>query len=183
MRPAKKDILFSLLLLLLVFLLGCSPKVVSYFFDGVPVSDTVSLAAGDSLRTDSAGSSVIASAAGKKLNMHPPYELKKCNICHSPGSASKLSQPEPGLCYLCHDDFSLTYKIVHGPAEAGYCTNCHRPHSSENPKLLRRTGQLLCLECHAAKDVFKKPAHAGFQNADCLVCHNPHGGNDRNLLR
>ena len=183
MRTAKKDTVFSLSLLLLVFLLGCSPKVASYFFDGVPVADTTRLAAGDSLHTDSSGTIVIASAAGKKLNQHPPYELKKCNICHSPGSASKLSQPEPGLCYLCHEDYSLTYKVVHGPVAAGYCTNCHRPHSSENPKLLRRSGTLLCLECHVATDVFKKPVHTGSQKADCTECHNPHGGDDRNLLK
>jgi predicted CXXCH cytochrome family protein len=184
MHIGKKDFMIMLLLLLLVFLIGCSPKVVSFFFDGVPAPDSTSMASRDSLQADSSGITLIASQTARpQLTVHPPYKLKKCTICHNTSAAAKMSQPEPGLCYLCHDDYSLNYKFVHGPAAAGYCTNCHHPHASENSKLLRRTGQQLCLECHDAKDIFKKPSHAAIGQAACTDCHNPHGGNDKNLLR
>ncbi len=184
MRIGTKDITIIILLLLLVSLIGCSPKVVSFFFDGVPEQDTLRIASSDSVSRDSNGVVVIASlSAGAPVTTHPPYGLKKCTICHNTGSAGKLSQPEPGLCYLCHDDYSLNYKVVHGPAAAGYCTKCHQPHSSANSKLLRMTGQQLCLQCHESKDVFSVKAHTAIGDADCTVCHDPHGGNDRNLLK
>jgi predicted CXXCH cytochrome family protein len=183
MHNTKKDIAITLLLLLLVFLIGCSPKVVSFFFDGVPSADTLQVASRDSLNADSTGVTIIAAQTSRpKLLPHPPYELKKCSICHNI-SSGKLSQPEPGLCYLCHDDYSLNYRFVHGPAAAGYCTNCHHPHAAENSKLLRRTGQQLCLQCHEAKDIFNKPTHSAIGDAACTDCHNPHGGNDKNMLR
>ncbi|NOX85830.1 MAG: hypothetical protein GXO86_07695 [Chlorobi bacterium] len=113
---------------------------------------------------------------------HPPYQEKECANCHNQGQMGKLLEPLPGLCYQCHESFGDQYQVLHGPVDAGFCTQCHNPHMSKNKFLLIRTGQNLCLNCHLSKDVFKNEAHSDIEDADCTECHNPHGGEDRFIL-
>jgi predicted CXXCH cytochrome family protein len=186
MQPRNAEIATTLTIFVLLFLIGCSPKVASIFFDGVPQNqDSLNMARADSAAaSDSAGVTVIASTGTlAPMNVHPPYKLKKCTVCHTTGTVQKLTQPQPGLCYLCHDDYSLTYKYVHGPVSAGYCTSCHHPHAATGEKLLIRTGQPLCLYCHDQGAIMKNPAHAEIGSTTCTECHNPHGGNEKNLLK
>jgi predicted CXXCH cytochrome family protein len=186
MFTRRPDITVTLTIFLILFLIGCSPKVASIFFDGVPQNqDSIRLAAADSAaRSDTSGATVIASTGmAQPVSSHPPYKLKKCTICHTTGTVQKLTQPQPGLCYLCHDDFSLTYKYVHGPASAGYCTSCHAPHAAANEKLLIRTGQQLCLFCHDEGDLLKTATHGDIGTRACTDCHNPHGSDVKNLLK
>jgi predicted CXXCH cytochrome family protein len=186
MITRRPDIATTLTIFLLLFLIGCSPKVASIFFDGVPQKqDSLQIAVADSAaRSDTTGVTVIASTGGvQPVSSHPPYKLKKCTICHTTGTVQKLTQPQPGLCYLCHDDFSLTYKYVHGPAAAGFCTSCHHPHSAPNEKLLIRKGQQLCLFCHDQGEVLKSASHTDIGSTDCTDCHNPHGSDKKNLLK
>ncbi len=169
---------------------GCSAgykyKVLSFFFDGVPKPvENVNPQAADS--TLAANPSNLADSAGKpaepQLIIHPPYQDRDCGACHDNTSASKALKPMPGLCFQCHDDFSKTYKVMHGPAAGGQCNACHNPHMSTNKGLLIRTGQDICLYCHESADVMKSDAHTDILDTRCTECHNPHGGEDRYVLR
>ena len=185
MQSVKNDISFILIILAFSFLVGCSHKVLSVFFDGVPESNDSArmVAQKASKKTDSL---LIAEATGNTTGLqnsvHPPFLNKKCALCHDQNSRDRLQSPQPGLCYVCHDDFSQTFKYVHGPAAGGYCTSCHSPHKSEFKKLLIRQGQDLCLFCHDLKQVMKVPDHGNIGDTDCTSCHNPHGGNTKDFL-
>jgi len=182
MQSFKNDISFILIILALSFLVSCSHKVLSVFFDGVPESnDSVKIVVKKSSpKTDSLLTTQLAvNPAGLENSTHPPFQNKKCSLCHDQNTKGKLQMPQPGLCYVCHDDFNLNFKYVHGPVAGGYCTSCHNPHKSEFKKLLLRQGQELCLYCHDSKQVFKLASHENIGNTDCITCHNPHGGNKK----
>jgi predicted CXXCH cytochrome family protein len=181
MHNGKSDIAFIFLLIVFFILAGCSHKVLTVFFDGVPEpvdSAAVAVKKSDSLKRDT----VAGELAGNQRSVHPPFKKKKCSLCHDPNSTRKFQMPQPELCYQCHDNFALGFKFVHGPAGGGYCTSCHNPHQSDLPKLLARKGQQLCLTCHDQGTIFKQPAHKDNGDSDCTSCHNPHGGNKRYFL-
>ena len=186
MLTCKKNIVFLFLATLFSFLTGCTPKIRSVFFDGVPNrADSVSLARKDSLNHPAAsGSNVIAAIGSRQLiYYHPPYQNKKCKNCHDPSSPVKLLQEQPELCNNCHDDLNRQYRYIHGPVGGGQCTACHSPHQSENTKLLLRTGRVLCLYCHDVRNISRNKNHKGILNTDCQECHDPHGSNQRFFLK
>lgn len=169
---------------------ACSPKInrnlLSVFFDGVPAMNSDSVRVTDISPELSSAVNLPAPDSDSLrdgLFYHYPYKENYCNSCHDENSKSEMVMPEPDLCYSCHEDFSSTYNVVHGPAAGGYCTSCHHPHMSDQPKMLKRKGQLLCLYCHDNKMILKNPVHSYIGNSDCTTCHNPHGGNDRSLIR
>lgn len=179
--------LTRILIILAAFVIGCSPKsnynTLSKFFDGVPnpyIADSIRIA--DSLALAQQLDNQYLGQVEPEYNYHPPYLGKECASCHDQKQMGKLSQPMPGLCYTCHEDYNNQYKVLHGPVDAGFCTECHNPHMQINEKLLIRTGQDLCLSCHSAKAVFKNEVHLDIDDADCTDCHNPHGGDDRFIL-
>jgi len=183
MIPVKKNISVSLMVIIFSFLLGCSHKVLNVFFDGVPEkNDSVKMVAKRTeKKTDSTLLNELASsAAASKRQVHPPFGMNKCGACHDPNGQGKLVEPQPGLCYQCHDVYDG--KFEHGPVVSGNCTGCHSPHSSDNPKLLLRTGQSLCLNCHESKNLTSTPEHENIGESPCTDCHNPHGGNKRYFL-
>jgi predicted CXXCH cytochrome family protein len=116
------------------------------------------------------------------LVIHYPYEVRACDICHDPNSLGKMVEPEPGLCYICHDDYKNRYPWLHGPVAGGYCTSCHDPHTSKQAKLLKFTGHALCYFCHREEDVLKSELHTDLGEMACTDCHNPHGGEDHLIL-
>ena len=87
---------------------------------------------------------------------HEAYGSKTCQNCHDNTVGNDLLEPQPALCYNCHDDFTEEFTFLHGPVSSGYCTECHHPHLSKNQMLLKKTGQELCLNCHEESDVLKK---------------------------
>jgi predicted CXXCH cytochrome family protein len=164
----------------------CSPRagrsLLTFFFDGVPGSDTteIGLLEADTVLTDSLNPGVTGSLREEPLAIvHYPYQERECAACHDQQSLGNMVEPEPGLCYMCHEDFGATYEYLHGPVAGGYCTSCHDPHLSENEKLLRLTGEQLCLHCHNPESVFKNEMHQDLEGMTCTDCHNPHGGEDR----
>jgi predicted CXXCH cytochrome family protein len=182
----KKRLIVSLLLVLPVMLLwSCSnTKVLSFFFDGYKAPEPkLESAIADSILTDSASRTHLATASTQKqYSYHPPYQNKKCSICHDKGTMGKLTMPVPELCYECHDNFADTYKVLHGPVANGACTTCHSPHMAEGEKLTLMAGQKLCLFCHDSQEIFADKAHLGIGEAFCTTCHNPHGGDTRPFL-
>lgn len=176
-----------LLIILAMGLLDqCAPRtgrsLLTIFFDGVPVADSAEMdpVGADSLLTDSVGHVVEAAAEREDAMLaHYPYEERECAACHDQRSLGDMVEPEPGLCYVCHEDFGDAYAYLHGPVAGGYCTACHDPHMSENEKLLRHTGEQLCLYCHQSEDVLQNEMHQDLEGMACTDCHNPHGGEDR----
>lgn len=172
-------------------LLGqCSPyagnSILQVFFDGVPESDSTSATLMDpeGEPTDSSGTSeTILATAGTEQFIHYPYEERVCASCHSEQSLENMVEPQPGLCYICHEDLSERYKYLHGPVAGGYCTACHNPHMSENQKLLRITGDELCFYCHDKESVLSNEMHEGLDGMLCTDCHNPHGGEDKYIFQ
>jgi predicted CXXCH cytochrome family protein len=171
---------------LLALLVSCSSKgLLTFFFDGVPVHDTLKTASSKGKGIDENSSDVfrpIPLEINNAYNVHYPYKEKECYSCHDEKSKSDLIMSQPGLCYTCHDDFTKKYKSVHGPVAGGYCTSCHNPHMSKEKSLLMRSGQQICLNCHESKSVLKNDAHKDISDSECTLCHNPHGGETRFLL-
>jgi predicted CXXCH cytochrome family protein len=190
MRIHKRELPFVLIVIFLVYLSGCSTtqnfKVLSFLFDGVPnpANDTA-YRLNDSLNKADSGALALntLSKAGPKMIIHPPYQDKQCNSCHDQSTMGKLIKSPPELCYQCHENFTVKYKVLHGPVAGGQCTMCHNPHSSANADLLIRTGQQLCLYCHDAEQVNNSAAHKEIKDTNCTECHNPHGGENRYALR
>jgi predicted CXXCH cytochrome family protein len=157
----------------------------TFFFDGVPVHDSIDSDSSIVGSVDNSNSDVFrANPIMTKADyvVHYPYQEKECLSCHDENSKSELIAKQPDLCYMCHDDFSKIYKYLHGPVAAGYCTACHNPHMSKEQKLLTRSGQQVCLYCHETKDIFKNENHKDIAEAECTICHNPHGGGNKFLL-
>ena len=173
----------------LMSLVACSPasryKILSVFFDGVPNPDKETTVVQDSLQLANTN---ISNARRNLITkptyvFHPPYRDKDCDDCHERSGSNRLLEPQPELCYDCHDDFSEEFTYQHGPVASGNCTACHNPHLAKNEKLLKRTGQLICLYCHESKQVFANEEHEDLDETDeCTDCHSPHGGEDKFFL-
>lgn len=180
----------GLILMMAMILFGqCSPhagkSLLTFFFDGVPGADSTEAVSMEPevFSADSANRTMDASTDEvPKVFVHYPYEERECSSCHDQNSLGSMVEPEPGLCYMCHEDLTSQYKTLHGPVAGGYCTSCHNPHSSENEKLLRYTGEQLCFHCHKAESVYKNEMHMDLEGMVCLDCHNPHGGDDKYIF-
>jgi len=174
-----------------VLLLGqCSPyagkSVLRVFFDGVPEADSTSAGQMDSgsVQAEASGSEeTIMALALPEPFIHYPYEERECASCHSEQSLGNMVEPQPGLCYTCHEDLSGQYSYLHGPVAGGYCTACHDPHMSENQRLLRITGDELCFYCHEKESVLRNEMHEDLEGMLCTDCHNPHGGEDKYIFQ
>ncbi|MEN8118801.1 MAG: cytochrome c3 family protein [Bacteroidota bacterium] len=184
MQKNSGKYLFFLFVLISSYFIACSPqksyKVLSFLFDGVPepspdklveLNDTV-------YQTDSV---VIASNRISQPLMfyHSPYKKKECTICHDRNSMDKTVEPQPKLCYKCHDNYNDKFEFIHGPVGGGYCTSCHNAHKSKSDHLLLRSSQQLCIHCHDSILVFKNRYHLNNDISNCIECHNPHGGENR----
>lgn len=186
MREKVRKYSFLLFIPAIILFGRCSPKagnsLLNFFFDGVPENDTAQMAqregAGEQVDTAFVVSAAELKSASEQL-VHIPYLERECGVCHDEKSLGSMVQPEPDLCYQCHEDYSDTYNFVHGPVAGGYCTACHNPHQSEEESLLRLSGQELCLNCHDSEAVFQNEMHMDLGETSCMECHNPHGGDDR----
>jgi len=190
LQNGKKALPATLVVILLILLSECSTtqnyKTLSFFFDGVPSpgKELTSEKLDSIISSDSTAlSQKIVPEQKPLINYHSPYQEKDCASCHDQGTMGKFTNPQPELCYQCHDDFKNTYKVLHGPVAGGQCTTCHSPHQSKNEKLLTRTGQSLCLYCHESDQIMAIEDHKEIQDASCTDCHNPHGGENKQLLR
>lgn len=111
-----------------------------------------------------------------------------CLSCHefskTEGATKvRLTADVPGLCLTCHDGLKAaaegTLNASHAPVAD--CSSCHRPHSSDEPRLLSSPVRQLCASCHTAEDV-NKGHPIPVSRADCLSCHLPHGGDTKGFL-
>ena len=132
--------------------------------------------------------------AGSRLqwlgSVHEREELG-CADCHNPMSnvsrRGLLREPSVNeTCFGCHGRLRLDFrKRSHMPLLEGKmaCTDCHDPHGSATPALIRADSvNLLCVRCHAEKRGPFVWEHAPVSES-CLNCHKPHGSNHLALLR
>jgi predicted CXXCH cytochrome family protein len=98
---------------------------------------------------------------------------------------SLLRRTQPDLCFGCHTSVQAQFSLpVRHRVGEGFmkCTDCHNPHSSSNPSMLRKAGSETCVGCHVEKRgpfVFE---HAAVKVEGCVACHMPHGTVNHSLL-
>jgi len=112
-----------------------------------------------------------------------------CASCHEVHAAhdkvrDKKTQTE--VCFTCHkEQRAESHKISTHPIDAGkvVCSDCHNPHGSAGPKMLKKnTVTETCYTCHAEKRGPFVFAHQPVTE-DCTNCHTPHGSNTAPLLK
>jgi DmsE family decaheme c-type cytochrome len=112
-----------------------------------------------------------------------------CSNCHTVHAAvdrvrNRRTQTE--VCFTCHQDQRAdTLKISTHPIDAAkvVCSDCHNPHGSGGPRLLKKnTVTETCSGCHAEK---RGPFLWEHQpvSEDCTNCHTPHGSSISPLLK
>ncbi len=81
-------------------------------------------------------------------------------------------------CFQCHKDRrAQMYRSAHMPIREGkvVCTDCHNPHGSSGPSLLKTdTVNETCYKCHAEKRGPFLFEHLPVRE-NCMNCHDPHG--------
>lgn len=109
-----------------------------------------------------------------------------CHETHTKHDSVRDKKTQPQVCYVCHkEQRAQSNKISHHAIGEGkvVCSDCHNPHGSAGPKLLKmNTVTETCYTCHAEK---RGPFLWEHQPAteDCLSCHTPHGSNITPLLK
>ncbi|HUL58245.1 MAG TPA: cytochrome c3 family protein [Anaeromyxobacteraceae bacterium] len=138
---------------------------------------------------EGAGSRCIAchaSFAGRK-HLHHPVAVGDCDACHrvqarhlEDGARAAVTTPE--ACTPCHEGKPAGDRSHKALGIERRCGNCHDPHGSDEPHLLRKAAPELCTRCHTR--VHPRPAvHRLASAGACLACHAPHGSRHEKLLR
>jgi len=112
-----------------------------------------------------------------------------CTNCHAvhvehDRVLAKVTQPE--VCFTCHKtERAQIHRISTHPLAAGKmaCSDCHNPHGSTGPSLMRKASVTeTCTQCHAEKRGPYLWEHEPVTEA-CTNCHTPHGSNITPLLK
>lgn len=91
-------------------------------------------------------------------------------------------------CRDCHPEqggpFLFEHQAVNAYSASGVegCLDCHRPHGSENDRLLKLPADRICAQCHFP--ALHRTAHEGaFAGQPCQLCHiETHGSFSSNLF-
>lgn len=119
--------------------------------------------------------------------LHPAVALG-CNSCHAVERYRDetdvfLTTEGNDLCFACHEDKRPTPAQidVHQPVRRNLCTECHEPHSTLAPHLLRRATdstsreENLCLTCHEnTARLIEQPVKHAVIEFGCTACHTTH---------
>ena len=116
-----------------------------------------------------------------------------CISCHSSHKfepqTEMLKAKQPTLCYQCHTDVKAAFmQPFHHKVNEGLlkCTDCHDPHGTFQPSLLRTTAtqDAICTKCHVDTLGPFVYEHPPIKTEGCTSCHFPHGSpNSRLLIR
>jgi DmsE family decaheme c-type cytochrome len=112
-----------------------------------------------------------------------------CTSCHQIHTAHdrvRDRRTQPDVCFTCHrEQRTQINKPSHHPIPEGKmgCSDCHNPHGSVGPKLMKRDSvNETCYTCHMEKRGPFVHVHEPVAE-DCSNCHNPHGTTAENLLK
>jgi len=112
-----------------------------------------------------------------------------CTACHQIHTGhdnvrDKVTQP--AVCFTCHKEQRAQIdRPSHHPIPEGKmgCSDCHNPHGSIGPKLMKRDSvNDVCYTCHMEKRGPFVHTHEPVSE-DCTLCHNPHGTTTENMLK
>jgi DmsE family decaheme c-type cytochrome len=112
-----------------------------------------------------------------------------CTSCHAIHVSqdrvlTRADQQE--VCFACHkSERAQTHRISTHPLAAGMmaCADCHNPHGSSGPTLMRMGSvSETCFQCHAEKRGPFLWEHEPVTES-CTTCHTPHGSNAAPLLK
>ncbi|HSN55295.1 MAG TPA: cytochrome c3 family protein [Candidatus Sulfomarinibacteraceae bacterium] len=119
-------------------------------------------------------------------SVHAPFR-DGCSSCHEGTAKALQGGGGNDLCAACHDDVvesASTATFRHAAMDMAECVDCHSPHASRQPSLLRSAGGGVCLTCHEGQAGGAGEAvHGAVAWIGCRSCHLPHGGSQENLLR
>lgn len=109
-----------------------------------------------------------------------------CHTIHVAKDPILVKATQPQKCFTCHaEQRSLTLQYSHHPIREGkvVCSDCHNPHGSAGPNLLKKVRvNDTCYTCHADKRGPMLWEHQPVRE-DCTNCHNPHGSVNARLLK
>ena len=109
-----------------------------------------------------------------------------CHTIHVTKDPVLVKATQPNVCFSCHaEQRALTLQYSHHPIREGkvVCSDCHNPHGSPGPNMLRNVRVTdLCYSCHADKRGPMLWEHQPVRE-DCTNCHNPHGSTNPRLLK
>jgi len=124
---------------------------------------------------------------------HPVFQdAVTCLSCHrfAKRADDNLAYERQGVCGACHPEQAGPFQYEHDAVnayavEGGGCTECHRPHGSDNDRLLKQPGPQLCRQCHGVPPGHvRNTAHGNaWARYDCVACHTQvHGSFDNALF-
>jgi DmsE family decaheme c-type cytochrome len=109
-----------------------------------------------------------------------------CHQIHTGHDNVRDKQTQPEVCFACHkEQRTQINKPSHHPIPEGKmaCSDCHNPHGSVGPKLMKRDSvNDTCYTCHMEKRGPFVHVHEPVAE-DCSNCHNPHGTTAENMLK
>jgi DmsE family decaheme c-type cytochrome len=120
-----------------------------------------------------------------RSSRHPVEDgVVKCSDCHMAVAQSKKQHTGSGpgeTCVTCHAMFQGPFPFEHQAAveystEDGGCLNCHEPHGSAHPSLLKRSYDApdfaLCMQCHSIPKHMNNSNHGTqWAGVPCNECH------------
>lgn len=122
----------------------------------------------------------------RQASHHPvPEGRLLCSDCHDVHPTKQSTgrrETVKDKCVTCHQEFKGPFAYEHDPV-AGHtgdgCVECHRPHGSHNPRLLKGFSRGLCAQCHTDKATQHYPGRTCWTSG----CHTAvHGSNSSPLL-
>jgi DmsE family decaheme c-type cytochrome len=109
-----------------------------------------------------------------------------CHQIHAQHDAVRVKLTQPQVCFTCHkEQRAMINRPSRHPIPEGkvVCSDCHNPHGSVGPKLVKRDSvNDTCYTCHMEKRGPFVHNHEPVSE-DCMNCHNPHGTVVENMLK
>lgn len=161
-----------------------------------------------------------------KMVHSPVSKTGECVACHTPHAGelnNLLINEQPNLCFNCHSEninnkekyidvyARLSKEYVHQPLFENPCTDCHRPHVSDNRNLLAAAfpknnytkpdmkNYAMCFQCHDPNKITTKvtKSETNFRDGSknlhylhvvkkksisCQSCHDMHGADNPHII-
>lgn len=116
---------------------------------------------------------------------HPVMEgIVRCSQCHLTYDRTRSPLSFIGTneaCFTCHNEFQMPFPYEHQATvdfsvEEGACLNCHEPHGSNLPRMLKQPYEgpnyQLCSQCHSVpKHNFNSFHGSQWAGVPCNDCH------------